>query len=87
MVFKVMEQYADKEICLKTADRALSRCPAIHWDRERRDNTTFKTVSSKLSCWWIFLGYRQSGSKVNDHDDLTGCVIPLSEAQIAHLAC
>ncbi len=79
-------QFADAEIRLNPADRALTSCPVFVWESEGCHFVIFKTGERRYRCQFFYRGYQQYGTGVHEYDDLSECAVSLLQAQADHVA-
>lgn len=68
-------QYADAEIRLAPADKELSNCPVVYWEKEGCNFVIFKTGDRRYRCQFFYRGYQQYGTGVHEYDDLSECMV------------
>ena len=69
-----------------SSDRELSACPVALWPEDGRNFVLFKAGDRRYRCQRFHRNYQQHGSGMYEHDDLTECVVSLSQAQADRLA-
>ncbi len=79
-------EYADAEIRLAPADRELSICPVVYWQKDGCNFVIFKTGDRRYRCQFFYRGYQQYGTGVHEYDDLSECIVSLLQAQADHEA-
>ncbi len=77
-------EHADADIRLAPADRELSSCPVIYWQKNGCNFVIFKTGDSRYRCQFFYRGYQQYGTGVHEYDDLSECIVSLLQAQADH---
>jgi hypothetical protein len=77
-------EYADAEIRLSAADRDLSTCPVVYWQRDDCNFVIFKSGDRRYRCQFFYKGYQQYGTGVHEYDDLSECIVSLLQTQADH---
>lgn len=80
-------QLADAEIRLHPSDRELTNCPLIVWQSD--DGCTFvifKTGERSYRGQFFYKPYKQMGTGIDEHDDLTECAVSMLQVQADYVA-
>ena len=80
-----MEQ-ADAEIRINPADRTLSLCSVIYWEREGCHFVLVKTGESRYRCQFYYRLHRQMSTDISEYDHIGECTVSLLQAQADHVA-
>jgi hypothetical protein len=76
----------DAEILHAPSDRELSACPVALSPEDGCNFVLFNAGVRRYRCRFLYRNHQQSGTGVYEHDNLTECVVSLSQAQAGHLA-
>ena len=79
-------QIADSEIRLRPSDREVTEVPVIFWQVDNCNFIIFKTGDRNYRGVFFYRLYQQYGTGVNEHDDLTECIVSLLQVQSDHVA-
>ncbi|BAO43053.1 hypothetical protein [Thiolapillus brandeum] len=79
-------EYADAEIRLSPADRDLSTCPVVFWEKDNCNFVIFKSGDRRYRCQFFYHGYQQYGTGIHEYDDLSECIVSLLQTQADHQA-
>jgi len=73
--------FADSEIRLSQSDRELTSCPVLFWQVDDCNFVIFKCGDRRYRGQFYYQPYKQFGTGMREHGDLSECTVALLQAQ------